>query len=212
MRQLPFLSFDPETKMMRLGEGNHRVRALKELGYTHVPVLSSLTPVYPTDEGATSISEGRFSGHDIQGRPNSKHVPANLPARKWFPEEFKKLFILSEEQPELSIAPKSGITDISEFSNKKIKFPSVGKALGVAGAASDIADITSGDLVEGALGLGSNVLGRAAPYSGILRPEKTVSEELESRQMQEAKERMESEDEAKYKREALKRLMSKMEE
>jgi hypothetical protein len=32
------LSFDPETKRIKLGEGNHRLKALKQLGYTRVPV------------------------------------------------------------------------------------------------------------------------------------------------------------------------------
>ena len=68
------------------------------------------------------------------------------------------------------------------------------------------------DVVEGALGLGSTALGRFAPYSGILSSEKTVSDELEARQLREGRERAESEEEAKYKRDALKRLMSKEEE
>lgn len=108
---------------------------------------------------------------------------------------------------------KSESADLAAFSGgKKIKFPSIGKALGVAGTVSDISDIAHGDIAEGALGLGSLVAGRASPYLGALRPEKTVSEELESRQLQEAKERQESEEEAKYKREALKRLMSSQED
>jgi hypothetical protein len=136
---------------------------------------------------------------------------------RMFRGQVDKLKNLMDKQAEIektieSAPPKLKLVPRSDFNGKSSKFPSVGKVLGVAGAASDIADITSGDIAEGVLGLGSNVLGRAAPYSGILRPEKTVSEELESRQMQEAKERMESEDEAKYKREALRRLMSKMEE
>jgi len=107
---------------------------------------------------------------------------------------------------------KSESADLSAFTGKKPKFPSIGKALGVAGTISDISDIAHGDIAEGALGLGSLVAGRASPYLGALRPEKTVSEELESRQLQEAKERQESEEEAKYKREALKRLMSSQED
>lgn len=35
------LSFDPDTKRIKLGEGNHRLEALKQLGYTHAPVRAS---------------------------------------------------------------------------------------------------------------------------------------------------------------------------
>lgn len=35
------LSFDPDTKRIKLGEGNHRLEALRQLGYTHAPVRAS---------------------------------------------------------------------------------------------------------------------------------------------------------------------------
>lgn len=107
---------------------------------------------------------------------------------------------------------KSESADLSAFTGKKPKFPSIGKALGVAGTISDISNIAHGDVVEGALGLGSMVAGRASPYLGTLRPEKTVSEEQEMHQLEENKELKEKEEEAKYRREALKRLMSSQED
>lgn len=184
---------------------NHDVYRLLENEYQDASNLGDLSR-YEAEEKLQEILRGK--GHD-----SIQHQGGNIIGEKkhnvtvvFDPEQIRsknaKFDPIYEQAPDI----------LSFKKNKKLKFPSIGKTLGVAGTISDISDIVHGNIVEGALGLGSLVAGRASPYLGALRPEKTVSEEQEMRQLEENKELKEKEEEAKYRREALKRLMSSQEE
>ena len=87
LKELPIMSFDPQTKSLKLGEGNHRVEALRQLGYTHVPVISQRGGY-----GGKHFPELNFKGLD-PNNPNGSYVPADLPARHWMPQSMKDKYL-----------------------------------------------------------------------------------------------------------------------
>lgn len=114
LRELPILSFDPKTERILLGEGNHRVEALRQLGYTHVPVRTERSSISKDTLGSKKFKNpANFLGHD-PWMPESTYVPANLPASKFFPEETKNKVILPEEVKNKIISSKKQLTPNEE--------------------------------------------------------------------------------------------------
>lgn len=72
------LSFDPETNKIKLGEGNHRLEALRQLGYENAPVRAYRSYI---DDPLEEILGSKYAKYPkVPFKPSSDPIPTYYPA------------------------------------------------------------------------------------------------------------------------------------
>lgn len=114
LREPLILSFDPNTKRIKLGEGNHRLEALKQLGYTHAPVRASRSyvedPTFPqvsikpsTDRIDPSYYPADMKPSDVIDLTKEAETPAIVSSKPV--ARAKKSAVSQEPEPDRFIIP-----------------------------------------------------------------------------------------------------------